>query len=134
MRYMKFIMKCKAKEPSEISGASLKKRKKLKASLGISGWETHHIAPRSRGGSNRGNNLVTLTALNHCVAHLIYAQENKDIDSGASTACWRRSLRFVTSKKDLENAVVYVATNATISTKYHQGFTKVYRKYVSQYC
>ncbi len=36
--------------------------------------EKHHIVPRSLGGSNDANNLVVLTAREHCVAHLLLAK------------------------------------------------------------
>jgi hypothetical protein len=36
--------------------------------------EKHHIVPRSIGGSDDPNNLVVLTAREHCVAHLLLAK------------------------------------------------------------
>ena len=129
MRYMQFIMRCKAKEPSEFSGASIRARKKARNNTNLSTWEIHHIVPRSKGGTNRADNLICLTPLDHCVAHMIYAQESNEVDSGASVSCWSRAARSFSTKKDLERAVMYVANNATISKEHHQGFDRVYRKY-----
>ena len=36
--------------------------------------EKHHIVPRSLGGSDDPNNLVVLTAREHCIAHLLLAR------------------------------------------------------------
>ena len=39
-------------------------------------YETHHIVPRSEGGSNNIDNLVLLTAKEHYMAHLLLYAEN----------------------------------------------------------
>lgn len=36
--------------------------------------ESHHIVPKSLGGSNNKDNLVNLTAREHCLAHLLLAK------------------------------------------------------------
>jgi len=39
-------------------------------------YESHHIVPRSEGGSNKYSNLVLLTAKEHYVVHLLLYAEN----------------------------------------------------------
>ena len=39
-------------------------------------YESHHIVPRSEGGSNSSSNLVLLTAKEHYIAHLLLYVEN----------------------------------------------------------
>ena len=40
--------------------------------------ETHHIIPKSEGGSNDKSNLVNLTAREHYIAHLLLWKIYKD--------------------------------------------------------
>ena len=40
--------------------------------------ETHHIIPKSEGGSDEPDNLVNLTAREHYIAHLLLAKIYKD--------------------------------------------------------
>lgn len=42
-----------------------------------SGYEIHHINPRSLGGSDSPNNLVKLSRLEHLIAHYLLAKETK---------------------------------------------------------
>ena len=37
-------------------------------------YETHHIVPKALGGTNNKNNLVDLSAREHCIAHLLLAK------------------------------------------------------------
>lgn len=39
-----------------------------------SGFEKHHIVPKSLGGSNKKDNLVVLTPREHCFAHMLLAR------------------------------------------------------------
>jgi hypothetical protein len=40
----------------------------------FSGYETHHIVPKSLGGSDSKDNLVVLTPREHCLAHMLLAR------------------------------------------------------------
>lgn len=59
--------------------------------------ERHHIVLRSKGGSNKKENLIWLLAQEHYYAHKILYQENKD----TITACawWSMSNRIKKTKK-----------------------------------
>jgi hypothetical protein len=47
----------------------------------FSGYEKHHIIPKSLGGSNKNDNLAILTPREHCIAHMLlvkmYTGESK---------------------------------------------------------
>lgn len=50
-------------------------RKAMNRTAGrFSGYETHHIIPKSLGGSNNKDNLVVLTPREHCLAHMLLAR------------------------------------------------------------
>ncbi len=68
--------------------------------------ELHHIIPRSLGGSNEADNLVCLTAREHCIAHLLlcrFGNENQ-----ISKMTWALQ-RFLSSNKTI-SSILYEST------------------------
>lgn len=71
-----------SEDPSKLYEKLIKNSQERKLSKGTY-CEMHHIVPRCKGGDNSENNLVTLTALEHIIAHIllskIYPEDKKII-------------------------------------------------------
>lgn len=69
-------------------------------------YEKHHIVPKSLGGSDSEDNIVTLTPREHYFAHLLLVK----ITSGNDQVKMAQALRFmsgVTSKRKVKNSKEY---------------------------
>lgn len=68
--------------------------------------ESHHIIPKSLGGLNISENLVCLTAREHCIAHLLLCRFGSEIQM--SKMIWALQ-RFLTSSNTV-SSVLYEST------------------------
>ena len=68
--------------------------------------ESHHIIPKSLGGSDDKNNLVFFTAREHCIAHLLLCRFGDDIQK--SKMIWAMQ-RFLTSNNTV-SSILYEST------------------------
>jgi hypothetical protein len=72
--YQQFIADRKAKEPECYRGKTKNQRIYLGAYAGGCYREHHHVLPKSLGGNNKAENMLSLTARDHFFAHLLLAQ------------------------------------------------------------
>jgi hypothetical protein len=72
--YQQFIEDRRRKEPSIYRSLPFRKRAKLGATITGQYIEHHHIEPRSLGGSDDPDNIISLTAEDHIWAHLLLAK------------------------------------------------------------
>lgn len=90
--------------------------------------ESHHILPRSLGGADVSDNLVSLTAREHFVAHLLLAKMYKG-DSGIkmAQAINAMSMQSLNGKRTRLNSKKYALAKSLISKIYQQS-GKEYKK------
>lgn len=112
----------------------IKSRKNLsRKNIKFSGFETHHILPKSLGGSNSPDNLVVLTPREHFFAHLLLIKINsgtnkaKMIHTIKCLKCLRNNKRTSVNSLDYEKA--RLAYNKLRQTpeyrKYRSDITKL---------
>jgi len=90
--------------------------------------ESHHILPRSLGGTDAAENLVHLTAREHFIAHLLLAKMYKG-DSGIkmAQAISAMSMQSLNGKRIRLNSKKYNVVKSLISKIYQQA-GKEYKK------
>lgn len=84
-----------------------KRRKDVLKKVGDGSIETHHILPRSAGGTNDNENLVNLTCREHFMAHLLLfydSKRKKDIQNMRRNGS---SLFFMMSRSSKFNSHTY---------------------------
>lgn len=62
--------------------------------------EKHHIIPKSLGGSDKKSNLVTLTAKEHYICHLLLTKMTEGL---AKRSMWHAAWKMINQKRDYQH-------------------------------
>lgn len=85
-------------------------------------YETHHIVPKSEGGSDDTTNLVKLTARQHYIAHLLLAKIYNDVKMYSALIYMRCGNKFV--NRDFK-------FNSRLYEKMRKEFAKKFSEFIS---
>lgn len=62
--------------------------------------ERHHIVPKSIGGTNKKSNLVTLTAKEHYICHLLLTKMTEGL---ANRSMWHAAWKMINQRRDYQH-------------------------------